>query len=69
MGTLIGNLMIKNHNNDFPSDVFITFETLNAKITIMDDAGKTQQIGPLEFIKTDIDPEKNLVIEHWRILR
>lgn len=53
-GTLAGNLMIKNHKIDFPSDVFITLETLNAQITIIDENGQNKTIGLSNFIKTDM---------------
>lgn len=33
-GTLAGNLMIKNANKEFPSDLFLILETLSAKIVI-----------------------------------
>lgn len=34
LGTIGGNLMIKNQHNEFPSDVFILLETVGAMVTI-----------------------------------
>ncbi|XP_055381707.1 uncharacterized protein LOC129612212 isoform X2 [Condylostylus longicornis] len=54
MGTLGGNLMMKNANNEFPSDIFLTFEALNAQVIILEDPVKTQTMSVLDFIKTDM---------------
>ncbi|KAJ2951524.1 hypothetical protein O0L34_g13676 [Tuta absoluta] len=34
LGTIAGNLMIKYQHNEFPSDVFLLFETVGAQLTI-----------------------------------
>lgn len=34
IGTLAGNLSIKHQHNDFPSDIFLIFETVGAVFTI-----------------------------------
>lgn len=52
-GTLAGNLMIKNSNVAFPSDVFITFECLSAIVTISD-GNKIYNMSPKEFVKFDM---------------
>jgi xanthine dehydrogenase/oxidase len=33
-GTLAGNLMLKHAHNDFPSDLFILFESVATKLVI-----------------------------------
>lgn len=48
-GTLAGNLMMKNSVRGFPSDVFITFQALSARISVSDGI-KTQTMSPKDFI-------------------
>jgi xanthine dehydrogenase/oxidase len=57
-GTLAGNLMIKNKHNEFPSDIFITFETVGAKISVLNGNrffGKSLELSPKDFVKTDMN--------------
>ncbi|XP_036344556.1 indole-3-acetaldehyde oxidase [Rhagoletis pomonella] len=54
MGTLAGNLMIKYYRKDFPSDVFIVFEALNAKISLLESAKKEKTVTIAEFLKTSM---------------
>jgi len=61
-GTLAGNLMIKNQHHEFPSDIFVVFETIGAifKITngancILPFIGKSLDLSPKNFISTDMN--------------
>ena len=55
-GTWAGNLAMKNKYQDFPSDVFISFSSVNAMITLI---GPTKSTPPVQvnlddFLKTDL---------------
>jgi len=54
-GTLAGNLMIKNGHNDFPSDVFISLETLGATLDIVSWDGSTTSISVADFVTYDMN--------------
>ncbi|CAG9788240.1 unnamed protein product [Diatraea saccharalis] len=54
VGTIAGNLMLKHHNKDFPSDVFLMLETVGAYLTILDAPGSKKVISMEEFISTDM---------------
>lgn len=54
MGTLAGNLFLKNQNEEFPSDVFISFEALNAKISILMSPTEVKTVTPSQFVKMDM---------------
>ncbi|XP_037902815.1 xanthine dehydrogenase-like isoform X2 [Hermetia illucens] len=54
MGTLAGNLSIKHQHKEFPSDIFILLETLNAKFTIMGLDGKTTTSSVLNYLQMDM---------------
>jgi len=54
-GTLAGNLMMKNAHNDFPSDVFITMETVGATLEIVNTSGGTEDITVGAFVTTDMN--------------
>ncbi|KAL7291951.1 hypothetical protein TKK_0014241 [Trichogramma kaykai] len=51
IGTIGGNLMMKNHHNEFPSDIFLIFETAGAKIHILDSPSLKNIITFVEFLK------------------
>jgi xanthine dehydrogenase/oxidase len=55
-GTWAGNLALKNKYQDFPSDVFISFLSVNATLTLIDgDKTKTPiQVNLDDFLKTDL---------------
>jgi len=53
-GSLAGNLMIKNAHNDFPSDVFITLETVGATLDIVSWDGSTTTISVADFVTFDM---------------
>ncbi|XP_055379733.1 xanthine dehydrogenase-like [Condylostylus longicornis] len=61
VGTLAGNLMTKYQYNDFPSDIFLTMETANAQLSIINGDGTTFSLSPLEFLNLDMHKR---VIEH-----
>lgn len=49
-GSWSGNLAMKNEHLDFPSDVFICFESVGAKITLIDSENSRQEFTPVEFL-------------------
>ena len=53
-GTLAGNLMMKHQHRDFPSDVFVCFETLAATLEIVDSTGAIQETSLETFLGTDM---------------
>ncbi|CAH2090112.1 unnamed protein product [Euphydryas editha] len=54
IGTIGGNLAIKNGHPFFASDVFIIFETVNATVTLEDINSKTSEVNLQTFLKTDL---------------
>ncbi|XP_053608460.1 uncharacterized protein LOC128674128 isoform X2 [Plodia interpunctella] len=64
IGTIGGNLAIKNLHPDFPSDVFLIFETVNAAITIVDSSLVEHDMSLKDFLKVDI---KNKLIKQVKI--
>lgn len=55
VGTIAGNLMIKHKNNDFPSDIFLLLETIEATLEIIDVNGKQVFVKPCEFLKINME--------------
>ena len=49
-GTLAGNLMMKHAHQDFPSDVFLTMETMGALLDIVQPDGKVETYTVAEFL-------------------
>lgn len=49
-GSLAGNLMMKHQHQDFPSDVFLSLETVGAVLEISMSNGSTQDIGLVDFL-------------------
>lgn len=49
-----GNLMMKHDHLDFPSDVFICLETVNASITLITKRDSPKRLSPLQFLQTDM---------------
>lgn len=60
VGTLAGNLMIKHEHPEFPSDIFLIFETLNAKIVTVSDGKEDSPMRVSEFLKKNM---KKVVIK------
>uniref|UniRef100_A0A0A9YL90 Indole-3-acetaldehyde oxidase n=1 Tax=Lygus hesperus TaxID=30085 RepID=A0A0A9YL90_LYGHE len=54
VGTIAGNLMIKNMHNEFPSDIFLLLETVDAKICIVDSKGMESKYSPAGFVLKDM---------------
>uniref|UniRef100_A0A0K8W367 Xanthine dehydrogenase n=1 Tax=Bactrocera latifrons TaxID=174628 RepID=A0A0K8W367_BACLA len=54
MGTLAGNLIMKHNHNDFPSDVYIVFEALNAQVVLQESLVKERAVTMTEFLKTEM---------------
>ncbi|XP_045774054.1 xanthine dehydrogenase-like isoform X1 [Maniola jurtina] len=54
IGTIGGNLAMKNAHHDFPSDVFLIFETVNAVITLVDSNFKYHEMNLQKFLATDL---------------
>ncbi|XP_011197089.1 uncharacterized protein LOC105221652 [Zeugodacus cucurbitae] len=50
-GTLAGNISIKKMHPEFPSDVFLSFEALNAQIVIQEPAAQPKTMPLLEYLK------------------
>nr|XP_023021560.1 indole-3-acetaldehyde oxidase-like [Leptinotarsa decemlineata] len=64
IGSLAGNLMIKNRHNDFPSDVFLILETFNAILVIVDVDDNETLATPKDFVKMDMNKKviKSIVL-------
>ena len=54
-GTLAGNLMMKNAHNDFPSDVFISMETVGATLEIVTATGAIEEVSVVQFVTHDMN--------------
>ncbi|XP_028167400.1 xanthine dehydrogenase-like [Ostrinia furnacalis] len=54
IGTIAGNLMIKHKHNEFPSDLFLLFETVGAQLTICPRRGFKKTVTMQDFLKTDM---------------
>lgn len=54
-GTLAGNLSIKHAHPEFPSDVFIVLEALDARVIIQESADKQQTISLASYLKLSMD--------------
>ncbi|XP_045774231.1 indole-3-acetaldehyde oxidase-like [Maniola jurtina] len=54
IGTIGGNLYLKHANNEFPSDLFLLFETVGGMITIAEAPNKQSTISLLDFLKHDM---------------
>ncbi|XP_070499173.1 uncharacterized protein [Chironomus tepperi] len=57
-GTLAGNLMIKNQHNEFPSDIFLLFETIGAVFKVVNSfescLKEITDVDPKRFIATNM---------------
>ncbi|XP_061376829.1 uncharacterized protein LOC116770815 [Danaus plexippus] len=54
IGTIGGNLYMKYANNEFPSDIFLLFETVGAMITIAGSVNKKKTVTLTEFLKMNM---------------
>ncbi|XP_013192300.1 uncharacterized protein LOC106136327 isoform X2 [Amyelois transitella] len=64
IGTIGGNLAMKNLHPDFPSDVFLILETVNAAITLVDNTLVEHDMDLKEFLKVEI---RNKLIKQVKI--
>ncbi|KAJ9584593.1 hypothetical protein L9F63_021063, partial [Diploptera punctata] len=62
IGTLAGNLMTKYQHNEFPSDLFLIFETVGASLNIMSKQN-TRKFSLLEFLDLDMRHKVILNVE------
>lgn len=58
-GTLAGNISIKKQHPEFPSDVFITFEALDAQVLVYENASSQRVMSLLAYLQ---DATPKLVI-------
>ncbi|KAJ2951443.1 hypothetical protein O0L34_g13596 [Tuta absoluta] len=54
IGTIAGNLCLKNLHNEFPSDLFLLFETVGAMVTIADNLNDKATVTLGKFLKTNM---------------
>ncbi|XP_004537241.1 indole-3-acetaldehyde oxidase isoform X1 [Ceratitis capitata] len=54
MGTLAGNLIMKYYRKDFPSDIYILLEALNALIVLQESEAEEKNITIDQFLKSDM---------------
>lgn len=54
-GTLAGNLSIKHAHPEFPSDVFIVLEALDAQVIIQQSADQQKTVSLADYLKTPMD--------------
>ncbi|CAH0400123.1 unnamed protein product [Chilo suppressalis] len=54
IGTIGGNLMIKHQHNDFPSDIFLLFETVGALLTINFDETTKKTVSMQQFLRLNM---------------
>lgn len=55
VGTVGGNLMLKHSHKEFPSDVFVLFEAVGARLTVKDVGGAEQTMLPSEWIASSME--------------
>ncbi|XP_073848046.1 uncharacterized protein [Musca autumnalis] len=52
MGTLAGNLALKHKHPEFPSDVYVVFEALDAHVVLQTAVDREQTVSISEYLKT-----------------
>ncbi|XP_016987149.1 abscisic-aldehyde oxidase [Drosophila rhopaloa] len=52
-GTLAGNISIKKQHPEFPSDIFISFEALDAKVLALKNATEEKEMSLSEYLSTN----------------
>lgn len=55
IGTIAGNLMIKHQHREFPSDLFLIFETAGAEIHVLESPSAKKSMSLLEFLEFDMN--------------
>ncbi|XP_052896949.1 xanthine dehydrogenase/oxidase-like [Anopheles moucheti] len=54
VGTIAGNLSIKNQHPEFPSDLYILLEAIGAKLTVAESVTTQSEVSPLQYIQMDL---------------
>ncbi|XP_046968170.1 aldehyde oxidase 1-like [Vanessa cardui] len=54
LGTVAGNLILKNKHHEFPSDIYLLFETVGAQVTIVTAPGYSKILTMQDFLKEDM---------------
>ncbi|CAK1542877.1 unnamed protein product [Leptosia nina] len=54
IGTIAGNLMIKNKHKEFSSDIFLLLNTVGAELAIMNSSGAVNRVNMNDFLKLDM---------------
>lgn len=54
VGSIAGNLSIKHAHKEFPSDIYLLLETINAKLEILDSNGKSIITSPKEYLEINM---------------
>ncbi|KYN35640.1 Xanthine dehydrogenase, partial [Trachymyrmex septentrionalis] len=54
IGTIAGNLMIKNEHNEFPSDLYLILETVSTQVHILESPSQKKSFYLWEFLKLDM---------------
>ncbi|KAL1516706.1 hypothetical protein ABEB36_000583 [Hypothenemus hampei] len=67
IGTIAGNLMTKHQHNEFPSDLFLILETVNATLVIVDVDANEIRVNPEAFLKVDMNKKviKEIVLRPY----
>ncbi|XP_053662777.1 xanthine dehydrogenase/oxidase-like [Anopheles marshallii] len=54
VGSIAGNLSIKNQHPEFPSDLYILLEAIGAKLTVAESVTTQSEVSPLQYIRMDM---------------
>ncbi|XP_061392391.1 uncharacterized protein LOC133327874 [Musca vetustissima] len=60
-GTLAGNISIKKQHMEFPSDIFLTFNALNAHVNVVNTAGKQETLSIYNYVY-NYDAPKTIIV-------
>ncbi|RVE42846.1 hypothetical protein evm_012521, partial [Chilo suppressalis] len=64
IGTIGGNLALKHENIQFPSDIYLLLELIQAMVTLVSNDLKETTLSMQDFMKTDL---KNKIITHTKL--
>lgn len=59
-GTIAGNLSIKHQNPEFPSDLFLIFEAVGAKLTIAENINTVRVVSVVDYL--NVDMQKKIIL-------
>ncbi|XP_013136142.1 PREDICTED: indole-3-acetaldehyde oxidase-like [Papilio polytes] len=54
IGTIGGNLALKNAHNEFPSDIFLLLQTVEGMVTVVDNNLRNTDVSMSDFLKLDL---------------